>query len=283
MTAGPAPATVAAPADTVPEGWRRIAREWVDSTQIEAREALAAPDGGTGVPVADVLWPAGALAVQAGEQTGGRGRHGRVWLSPPGNLYLTVAIPCPGGPRRGVEIGFVGGVAVVRALADLGCDRARLKWPNDVLVDGAKIAGLLPESHTDFRGRTWIVLGMGANVAHAPDVGTTLYPTTTLSRVGGAAGPGVVAALGGAVLTYVAAGLVRWRAEGFAPVRAAWLRVGHGLGEPVRVRLGDDTVRGIFLGLTPEGALRMREDGTGRDRTILAGDVFFPAGGEREE
>jgi BirA family biotin operon repressor/biotin-[acetyl-CoA-carboxylase] ligase len=260
-----------------PAGWRLIALDAVDSTQTEARRALDAPETAA-------LWPAGGLAVHASEQIGGRGRHGRSWASPPGNLYVTAAIPCPGGPRRGVEVGFVGGVALARALDDLGVAGVRLKWPNDVLIDGAKVAGLLPESVTDAAGRFWILLGMGLNVTHAPAAGQTLYPATSLARVAGAAGTGVpsVPALRDALLTRLAGALALWRADGFQPVRRAWLEVGHGLGDPVRVRLGAETVTGIFLGLARDGALLLRDAATGGERTVLAGDVFFPASANGE-
>jgi len=279
MTCAPRAAPSCLPAGAVPDGWRLVVRDTVDSTQTEVRRALESGDD------AVTVWPSGALVVQANEQTGGRGRHGRIWASPPGNLYLTAAIPCPEGPRRGVEIGFVGGVALARALMDQGIPGARLKWPNDLLLDGAKAAGLLPESFVDSSGRQWILLGMGVNVAHAPDPAQTLYPATALA--GAPTGPEAEAEEGGgltvsallaALLGRLAEGLAVWRADGFAPVRAAWLRHGHGLGEPVRVRLGAQTIHGVFLGLAPDGALRLRESSSGRERTILAGDVFFPGG-----
>ncbi|WP_299441125.1 biotin--[acetyl-CoA-carboxylase] ligase, partial [uncultured Rhodospira sp.] len=251
-----------------PAGWRLVHRPVVDSTQAVARTLLEA---GEGSPV----WPDGALVVHADEQTGGRGRHGRPWTSPPGNLYVTVALPCPEGPRVGVQIGFLGGVALAEALGQLGFeDRARLKWPNDLLLDQAKVAGLLPESARDSDDRTWVLLGMGVNVATAPPPDAVLYPTTTLN----AHGLGVLAPedLLPPLLTRLAEGVRRWRAEGFAPVRAAWRRHGHGVGDPVRVRLGAETVTGVFAGLAADGALMIRDPG-GAMRTILAGDVFFPA------
>ncbi|MBB4286597.1 biotin--[acetyl-CoA-carboxylase] ligase [Roseospira goensis] len=263
----------------MPEGWRLEARVVVDSTQAVARAELEAGRA------AD-LWSDRALVVWGGEQTGGRGRQGRPWASPPGNLYVTVALPCPDGPRRGVEIGFLGGVALARALGDLGfgavggLPEPRLKWPNDVLLDGAKVAGLLPESASDAAGRCWVLLGMGVNVATAPPMGETLYPATKLAAhaPGGLPGAPVPtpADLLMPLLARLAALVAQWRAAGFAPVRAAWLRHGHGLGEAVRVRLGAETVTGVFEGLSAAGALMLREDGGAR-RTILAGDVFFAA------
>ncbi|MQX35088.1 biotin--[acetyl-CoA-carboxylase] ligase [Roseospira navarrensis] len=253
----------------VPAGWRLIALGAVDSTQTEALRALD-------VRANLDLWPTGVLVIQAAEQLGGRGRHGRTWASPPGNLYMTAAIPCPDGPRHGPEVGFVAGVAAARALGDAGVRGARLKWPNDVLVEGAKVAGLLPESVTDSLGRWWILLGLGINVAHAPPAGETLYPAVALAdRPGGGPAPTVPALLS-ALLGRLCEGLALWRSDGFPPIRAAWLSHGHGVGEPVRVRLGAETITGVFQGLAPDGALHLRESESGRERVVLAGDVFFP-------
>jgi BirA family biotin operon repressor/biotin-[acetyl-CoA-carboxylase] ligase len=266
----------------MPPGWRLLAhRASVDSTQDEVRAVLARLSAGA----PSDPWPEGAaLVLRADEQTGGRGRHGRVWDSPPGNLYLTIALPCPDGPRAGIAAGFIGGVALAEALGDLGFGgdptrpTARLKWPNDVLVDGAKVAGLLPEMVEDGAGRPWVLLGMGINIASAPTAATMLYPVAALSAWPGAP-PVDPDAMLAALLPRLAAWVTRWRAEGFAPLRAAWLTHGHGLGAPVRVRLGERTLSGLFEGLTPEGGLKLREP-SGELRTVLAGDVLFPAAPE---
>lgn len=266
----------------MPAGWRLLAhRARVDSTQDEARAVLAR----LSAEASPDPWPeAAALLLRADEQAGGRGRHGRVWNSPPGNLYLTIALPCPDGPRAGIAAGFIGGVALAEALGDLGFGRdptrptARLKWPNDVLVDGAKVAGLLPEMVEDGAGRPWVLLGMGINIASAPAAATMLYPVAALSAWPGATAvdPDTMLA---ALLPRLAGWVMRWRAEGFAPLRAAWLDHGHGLGAPVRVRLGERTLSGLFEGLTADGGLKLREP-AGELRTVLAGDVLFPTQAE---
>lgn len=270
----------------MPPGWRLLAhRASVGSTQSEVRAVLAR----LSADAPSDPWPEGnALVLRADQQTGGRGRHGRAWDSPPGNLYLTIALPCPDGPRAGIAAGFIGGVALAEALGDLGFGRdptrptARLKWPNDVLVDGAKIAGLLPEMVEDGDGRPWVLLGVGINIASAPAPETMLYPVAALSAWTGEPPvdpPVDPEAMLAALLPRLAAWVTRWRAEGFAPLRAAWLTHGHGLGAPVRVRLGERTVSGLFEGLTADGALRLREP-AGEVRTVLAGDVLFPAAPE---
>jgi len=203
---------------------------------------------------------------------------------------------------RATDIGFATGVALAEALADLGFGQRpglpapRLKWPNDVLLDGAKVAGLLLESAADPQGMTWVLVGMGVNVVDAPDPQATLYPTTALCHhwrapiateiLGDRGGdpalePAIVLE---AVLGRLAARVGQWRRDGFDPIRVAWLRHGHGVAEPVRVRAGDQSITGVFVGLATDGALVLN-DSEGVNHTVRAGDVFFPplAGGARSD
>ncbi|HEX6092646.1 MAG TPA: biotin--[acetyl-CoA-carboxylase] ligase, partial [Dongiaceae bacterium] len=182
------------------------------------------------------------------EQTAGRGRRGRGWHSPLGNLYMS-AVLRPGKPAaQSALIGFVAAVALADALQDLGLasDRLRLKWPNDVLVDKAKVAGILVETAA-VAGEVpaWLVLGMGVNLAHAPE--NTPYPATTLRAFGlpNLTVEGLLEALAGRLAEWYG----RWQAEGFAPVRAAWLKRATGLGEPIEVRLDQESLQGRFVAL----------------------------------
>lgn len=271
------------PAFRLPSAWRLIALPIVHSTQDVARDALRRGE-------AAGLSPEGALVVWAGRQQGGRGRHGRTWDSPAGNLYTTVALPCPQGLKRATDLGFAAGVALARTLEDLGfgrragCPAPYLKWPNDLLLGGAKVAGLLLESARDPTGVPWILLGLGVNIADSPTSTATLYPPTALCHhwPGDAGPPLEPATVLEPLLGHLAGIVTRWRREGFAPVRDAWTRHGHGLGEPVRVRVGEVTTLGVFLGLGADGALRLR-DSDGVERTILAGDVFFPSDHDTED
>ncbi len=207
------------------------------------------------------------------EQTAGRGRRGRGWHSPPGNLYMSVVLR-PGKPAaQSALIGFVAAVALADALQDLGlaADRLRLKWPNDVLVDKAKVAGILVETAA-VAGEVprWLVLGMGVNLAHAPE--NTPYPATTLRTAGLASVTleGLLEALAGRLAEWYG----RWQAEGFAPVRTAWLKRATGLGEPLEVRLDQESLRGRFVALEDDGALSL-ELPQGERRRVTVGDVFF--------
>jgi len=274
------PESASRPAFRLPHGWRLIVLPRVTSTQDVARDALAR--GEAGDPSGT-----GALVVWGGEQTGGRGRHGRFWQSPPDNLYVSVALPCPQGLSRATDLGFIAGVSLARTLEDLGLGRRpglpapRLKWPNDVLVDGGKLSGLLLESAAGPDGTPWVLLGMGVNLAHAPPAAETLYPPTALCDHWHAEDAGPVPEPGAVLeplLARLAETLAMWRRDGFAPVRRAWTKHGHGLGDPVRVRLGEAVMTGVFIGLGEDGALVMR-DADGGEHTVRAGDVFFPPTG----
>lgn len=222
----------------------------IDSTSDEAKR-LAAQGA-----------PHGAV-VHADQQTAGRGRLARRWVSPPGNLYMSVLLRLDVPPARLPELSFLTAIAVAEALdALLPKDaRARLKWPNDVLVQGGKIAGILLE-HSD--GAT--IIGIGLNVLHAP--ANAEYKTASILACGG------LATVDGArdiLLTRLEAHLATWLAEGFEPVRTGWLERAHRTGTEVRVNVGGQTVDGTFAGLDVDGALLL-ETSDGR-RRVVAGDV----------
>jgi len=197
----------------------------------------------------------------------GRGRHGRGWFSPEGNLYASILLrPCL-PPARLTELGFVVALAVADAVdAVLPGGRAGLKWPNDVLVDGGKVAGILVEIVEDNAA----VIGIGLNIALVPDA--TPYPVTCLCAAGATTSPE-------AVLTHLLSALERheahWSEHGFAGPRAAWLARGPAPGELVSVRIGTRIDTGRFAGLDADGALLLAEDGV--TRRVVAGDVVAAA------
>ena len=202
--------------------------------------------------------------VTAREQTAGRGRHGRGWASPPGNLYLSLLLRPGLPPGRLGELAFLAGLAVAEtAAALLPAGRAvTLKWPNDVLVDGAKTAGILIEQEGEAA-----ILGIGLNLVHGPM--DTPYPATTLAAAGAEADLGTARAR---LLDRLAATLACWRAEGFAPIRNAWLARAHPLGTALSVRLPEGVVAGRFAGLDPAGALLI--DTAAGPRRVTSGEVL---------
>jgi BirA family transcriptional regulator, biotin operon repressor / biotin---[acetyl-CoA-carboxylase] ligase len=229
----------------LPDGWTLVALDSVGSTNDEAGQLAE-----QGAPEGTVVW--------AREQTGGRR-----WASPVGNLYSSTIVRPRCTAARAAELGFVAALAV----ADLADKRrsVRLKWPNDVLVDGGKVAGILPESSVGQNGQAeHVVLGIGVNVAFAPQLPDMRYPG---------------AALGGSVesaLERLVAGLARWlavwRSQGFDVVRQHWLEKAGPIGADVDVKLGEELVRGRFAGLDATGALLL-ETPSGR-RTITSGEVL---------
>ncbi len=237
-----------------PPLYRLVNLDTVGSTNAEAKRLA---DGGGDE------W----TLVWARAQTAGRGRHGRIWESPEGNLYCSLLLrpACP--PGQAAEIGFVAGLAIYDAIGSLVLPglEAWCKWPNDVLLNDAKVAGVLLE----VSGTDWLVLGVGINVAHYPDA--TDFPATSLREQGS---PEVtVEDMLEAFCRHFLTWYNRWRDEGFAPIRARWLQRAMGLDEEISVRLSGETVSGVFAGLDDDGTLILeRPDG---DRRISAGDVFF--------
>lgn len=216
---------------------------------------------------------AAGLAILARRQAAGRGRQGREWSSPPGNLYLSVLLRPSGSARDLPQWSLLAGVALTEAARAVVSDPAalHLKWPNDLLCHGAKCAGILAESTLAPGGAiAWLVLGFGVNLAVAPALpdrptaclGTRLAPEAFAERL--------------------LACLDHWHAvhaaAGFAPIRAAWLARGPLPGDPLSVRAGPGWRHGRFAGLAADGRLLL-EDG-GICHTIAAGEVQqHPAGG----
>lgn len=208
--------------------------------------------------------PAGT-AVCADEQSSGRGRQARQWYSPPGNLYLSLLLRPAVAAARLPELGFVTALAVADTVDTLlpSAVRASLKWPNDVLVNGAKISGILLEQVDEA-----VVIGIGLNILHAPERAS--YQVTAVAACGG------LATVDGArttLLDRMARQLQVWEEHGFPPVRAAWLVRAHPTGSVLRVVLEGRSLAGSFAGLDEDGALLL-DLPEGR-RRIVAGDVMI--------
>ncbi len=216
----------------------------------------------------------GRLWVIADTQTGGRGRNGRVWSSPRGNLHASLLLIDPAPPHRAAELGFVTGVAAAHALREILCgDRSvTIKWPNDVLHDGAKVCGILLESANLPDGRFACVAGVGVNCRLHPE--STPCKATNLSAIAGRpVAPARVFARLSATMTHW---LGVWAAGvGFAAVRAEWLSLAAGLGAWISVARPLQTIEGTFQTIDSTGRLIL-EQASGQV-AIEAGDVFFLA------
>jgi BirA family biotin operon repressor/biotin-[acetyl-CoA-carboxylase] ligase len=228
---------------TTAPGWRLAIHEELASTQDVV---LAAAEAGE---------PEG-LAVLARRQSAGRGTQGRAWSSPAGNLSLSVLLR-PGGPARALpQWSLLAGVALAdAAAAALPPDAPlRLKWPNDLLLGGAKCAGILCQGGVDAAGGIgWVVFGIGVNLAVAPPLPDR--PTTCLAHAGVAAPDPV------AFAQRLLAALDMWRGRGLAAVREAWLARGPVLDTPLVVRQGSVAREGRFAGLDPDGRLLLATPG----------------------
>ena len=227
--------------------------------------------GSTNAHALDQPLLSGAHWFVAGQQTAGRGRQGRHWSSPPGNLYASLRLVDPCEPRHAAKLGFVAGVSLVKAIhlaAPQLKGSVRLKWPNDVLLDGAKLAGILLEAQTG--AHLSVAIGMGLNLAFHPE--DTPYPATSLAAKGCPLSVvDILPALSDSVAQHLK---VFARGEGFAAIRQDWLRLAHGLHGPISVRLPRQTAEGRFDGIDAEGRLML--EATDRGMTLIdAGDVYF--------
>jgi len=246
----------AAPAGAVslPDGFTLQRFDEIDGTNAEALRA--------GVPDRYVYLARG--------QTAGRGRQGREWISPAGNLFATICISAP-QDRNPAQLAFVAGLAVLDALSEVtpGGDFT-LKWPNDVLASGRKLSGILIEA-----GEEGYAVGIGVNLIAAPPDDAVQFPATDLQSV---SGPGFVMTaetLLKAICRHFAVWYGRWVADGFEALRVVWLASAHGMGDTIAASTASGHIEGRFQGLDADGALVL-EDSCGDLRTITAGDVFFP-------
>jgi BirA family biotin operon repressor/biotin-[acetyl-CoA-carboxylase] ligase len=215
--------------------------------------------------------------VVAERQTAGRGRRGRTWASPPRkNLYLSVIVrPADLPLHRAPELTLVASVAVCEAVRDAGVD-ARIKWPNDVLVDGRKVAGVLTEMAADPDRVQWVVVGVGVNLNAAPEDFPEDVRAVATSLAAERGQPVPRALFAAALLAALETWLDRHAAEGFAPVREAWRSLSGTLGRDVRVVTGEGEVVGTAVDIDAAGALLVRQAG-GEVARVLAGDVHHAA------
>ena len=218
----------------------------------------------------------GPCWILGGEQTGGRGRRGRAWASPRGNFHATLVMKPAGPPAQVALRSFAAALALRDALVALTGLPASfaLKWPNDVLCNGGKIAGILLESAGQGAEVSHLAIGIGVNLIAAPDPKLlepgALPPVTLLAETGRRVTPETL-------LAHLAPAFAAWEAQfqtiGFAPLRAAWLSHAARLGETIRARTGTTTREGRFDTIDDAGALILTTN-AGRI-TIPAAEVFF--------
>jgi BirA family biotin operon repressor/biotin-[acetyl-CoA-carboxylase] ligase len=197
----------------------------------------------------------GPLAVVAKRQTAGRGRAGRAWTAPEGNLNFSAMLRPKPAPLIAAAWSLLAGVAVYEAIAARlpAPNRLMLKWPNDVLLNGAKLAGVLIDSSLALDGTVdWVVIGVGVNVASAPRVEGRA--TACLPQAGVSAAPEILAQA-------LMAEIDRWHNAPFAALREAWLARAHPIGTRLRVQTGGQVIEGAFAGLSEDGKLKLEGAG----------------------
>ncbi|WP_211368802.1 biotin--[acetyl-CoA-carboxylase] ligase [Sphingomonas carotinifaciens] len=207
--------------------------------------------------------------VRADRQTAGRGRQGRAWISPPGNFYASTLVRLRPGDPGASGLAFAAAVALEQVVRDLlsarDAEMLCLKWPNDLLLSGAKLSGILLE-----RAEDALVIGIGVNLAHHPDLPDRA--TTSLAMHGVSVTPeAFLDRLAEAVGQWVSI----WRNKGLEPVVDRWLARAHPVGAPITARMPDGAVvDGRFDGLARDGALRLRL-ADGAVRVMHAADIFL--------
>ena len=212
----------------------------------------------------------GDVVVWAGEQTAGRGRQGRGWVSPHGNLYATLLLRPLGRPTDAARLGFASGLALADAAsAWIAPERVTLKWPNDLMLDGKKAAGILLEASGRAERLDWLMIGSGVNLASHPE--GVDYPVASFSGAGAAVTPGELLH---SYIKFFDIYRSQLQVQGFTPLRQAWMKRAQGLGQRMTARLPGASLSGIFRDLDEDGALVL-EDEPGRRRRITAADVYF--------
>ncbi len=244
---------------TISHGYRHISFDQLDSTNAEAMRRAASGDDGN-------LW------ITAKLQTSGKARRGRKWVSEEGNLFASLLLIDPSTLEKFSTLPFVASLAVAQAIETCcGNDIPELsiKWPNDVLIGGKKISGILLESTMLAGGRQAAVIGCGINCRHAPD--NNLYPATSLAECGMDATPDQMFIH---LHEAMHAALKQWdRGRGFIRTRHAWLQLASGIGNEITVRFDNHEDHGKFLGIDDDGYLLLGTDN--EVKTISAADIFF--------
>ncbi|AUH35015.1 biotin--[acetyl-CoA-carboxylase] ligase [Paracoccus tegillarcae] len=248
-----------------PQGVARHVVERVDSTNAEAQRLAPSLSGPT--------W------IMTREQTAGRGRRGRGWSGGADNFAATLVLRPEGGPAQAAQLSFVAALALDQALTAVCGPYARIaiKWPNDVLLNGGKVAGILLESMGQGQGVDSLAIGIGVNLAAAPDPATLEPEATAPVSVLGETGHQVTQ---DEFLDLLAPAFAAWHKKledfGFDPIRTAWLARAAKLGETIIARTGRDSLTGRFDGIDETGALILQTS-EGR-RVIPAADIYFQGG-----
>lgn len=226
--------------------------ETTDSTNNVAKE-LAQNGAASGT----IVW--------AHAQTAGRGRQGNQWVSIPGNLFMSMILRPKASVENIGQISFLTAIALAMTLEKIISSDAEVhvKWPNDILINQKKASGILIETEGHL---SWLVIGIGVNITNAPEGATCLYEAGIKTHTARQ----ILELLDAQINTLVQ----QWEKDGFAPIRAAWLKRAYKLGESITARLPKETLVGVFDGIDHSGALLLKmPDAT--IKNINSGEVFL--------
>ena len=247
---------------------RILSFEHLDSTNSEAQRQLEA---GAKLP----LW------IITKEQSSGRGRRGREWVSETGNLFCSGLYPLSETPAHDAQKSFVVALAIYDALAEYVVpELLSIKWPNDVLLDGKKVSGILLERFPTKTGEGGLCIGVGINLLSRPKSVTDQDTACVIDYIAEELlnDPEPILEMPEPVMAILAAKYSQWSqrhdAEGFAPIRETWLKRAERMGEQITVSLANERFTGYAEDLGLDGALIVRT-GSGEIRRIHAGDIFF--------
>jgi BirA family biotin operon repressor/biotin-[acetyl-CoA-carboxylase] ligase len=243
----------------IPPLYELISYDRVDSVIDEAKRlAQQGAEEGT------LVW--------ARQQTAGHGRLGRAWRSSPGNLYCALILRPEEPAASAVHIGYVATVSLAAAISSVvpPLIEVRFRWPNDVLLYDAKVAGMWLEAPPPINDRyEWLALGIAVNVENAPD---DLDPPATSLWLEGATeatASGLLEIFSRHFLSW----LNRWAEEGFKPIRRAWSIRPHGLGQPLTIELESERLHGTFVELDGQGGAHL-DLGNGQHRHVSAREFY---------
>lgn len=246
-------------------GWRHLALDSVGSTNVEAMNL--AHDG-----------DAGQIWVTAEEQVQGKARRGREWISKRGNLYASLLLINQAPPDKLATLPLVVSLALHKAILNIVphfSNDLKIKWPNDVLLDGKKLSGILLEATTLSNGSLAVVIGCGVNCQHFPE--NPLYPATSFQAEGLEIEPQTLFV---ELARTMASELRIWaEGSGFSIIRKEWLERARGVGEEITVRFPDREIQGRFVDIDEDGFLLLRGENQ-IVQSVSAADIFFAQTGE---
>lgn len=241
----------------LPPGYQVRTYKSLESTSLEAKRLA-------GQAVSAGLW------VLADEQSAGKGRLGKVWRSLPGNLFASLLLYPACDISKIAELSFVSAIAVAATLRHFSKAKITCKWPNDVMIEGGKVAGILLESESSGNPqKPWVVVGIGINISASPE--NVDYPAACLNEF--LEEPATRDDVFEILAEKMAEALTRWTKDGFGPIRTLWLNQTHNLGQKIKIESAGEIHEGTFEGLSKSGALLLK-DFQGNLLEIISGTVI---------